>query len=86
MFTLTNDDTGRTFEFPSEDAYEAANWWYTNSRKETVFDFCAKHGLDPSEPTDDPYFPGGRKLVDDWHDAATELYARVTNPISDQIN
>lgn len=74
-FTITNDETGASFEFPSEAAYEAALDWYNATDKEAVIAFCKARGVDLVEPTDDPYYADGRKLVDDWADRAMHCYA-----------
>lgn len=77
-YTFTSSETGRTFTFPSEEAYEAANEWYNGPiTKDGIVDFCAKHGVDLTMKTDDPAFLGGEKLTPDWADVAMELYAKV---------
>ena len=79
-YSYSSDDTGRSFTFASEDAYERANEWYNNTSKADVLAFCSAHGVDLTEATDDPYYRTGVKLVDDWADVAMELYAKVHEP------
>ncbi len=66
---ITNDETGNTFSFASQDAYEVAETWYNDTNGEEIQDFCKRHGLDLRV--------SATELRPDWHDAAMELYARV---------
>jgi hypothetical protein len=68
-YEITSTETGRTFTFASQDAYEAAEAWYNDTNGEEIQNFCKRHGLDLSV--------SATKLRSDWHDAAMELYARV---------
>lgn len=67
--TITSQETGNTFTFASQDAYEAAETWYNSTEKGSIQAFCKAHGLDLSV--------SATELRPDWHDAAMELYARV---------
>lgn len=76
-FTITNENTGRQHSFVSEDAYEVANWWYNNTSKARIVDFCRSHGIELEQATDDPAF-SGRRLIEGWEDCAMELFAKVS--------
>lgn len=75
MFTLTSE-SGQTFSFVSEEAFEAANDWYGRTEKDQIVEFCAARGGVLVEATDDPYYSTGLKLVEDWAFVAMELYAK----------
>lgn len=75
-YVITNDETGREFTFSSEEAFEAAQDWYNSTSKADILEYCTAHAVDLVEPTDDPYFTNGQKLVDDWHEVAMELCAK----------
>lgn len=66
---ITSEETGNTFTFVSQEAYEAAEAWYNDTNGEAIQDFCRRHGLD--------LHISATELRPDWHDAAMELYARV---------
>lgn len=75
-FEIINDETGAIFAFPSKAAWEKALDWYNRTSKQDIIQYCKDHGLDLTEPTDDPAFPEGVKLVADWDDRARELWVR----------
>lgn len=75
-FSYTNEDTGNEYSFPSEDAYEAALEWYNKTAKSDIIIFCERRGVSLDEPTEDPYYKNGVKLVADWHDIAMQAYAQ----------
>ena len=75
-FTIFSEDLNREITFRNEDEYELAIDWYNDHSKATVCEFCERHGLNLIEPTNDPYFKTGKKLIDGWADAAMELWAR----------
>lgn len=75
-FVITNDETGRTFTFASEDVWAEAQQWYQTTSKAEIIDYCAKQGIDLLESTDNPAFEAGVKLLDDWAEIATELWAK----------
>lgn len=68
-YTITSDDTGRSFSYPSEDAYNRAIEWYNRAGKAAIA-YCEARGIDLRDHEQ----PG--RLVDDWADIAMELWAR----------
>lgn len=68
-YQITSTETGATFTFASQDAYEAAEAWYNSTDGVVIQEFCKAHGLNLSA--------SATELRPDWHDAAMELYARV---------
>ena len=70
-------ETDRELTAPSEDALEKGWDFYNspNNTKQDFIEYCASHGIDLLENTDDPYFNDGQKLVDDWADVVAYTYA-----------
>jgi hypothetical protein len=75
-YQIDSAETGNTFTYPDQAAYEQAEAWYNRLSKAAIVVWCAQHGLDLVELTDDPNFPSGRRLVMDWADIAMQRYAQ----------
>lgn len=65
--TITNEDTGRVFEFATEEEFEAAVDWYNRNSKEAILDFCHARKVD--------LFESPKTLRDDWAHMAMECFA-----------
>lgn len=69
---IINNETGRAFAFESEAAWETAMDWYNATPKAEIIKFCELNGLALGEPTG-----SGLTLIDDWAEAAMELFDRL---------
>lgn len=73
-YTITNEESGRSYSYASEESYLSAERWYNASSKSEIYSWCESHGLSLLDPSDST----GETLLPDWHDAAMALYAQQT--------
>lgn len=78
-YPMTNDATGRTFEYPSEGAYLAAECWYNSTSKREKIDWYAAQDFEAAGgPVGEIWADADcTTLVGDWADVVMLAYART---------
>jgi hypothetical protein len=79
MFTITNPETGHTYEFASEAAYDAAAEWFDGVTKGGAIEwFVDLDNRRPGGPVGEIWADENcTKLVADWDDIILALRARA---------
>lgn len=70
---ITNPDTGRTFTFLSQEAYECAQDWRNETDEQAMIDYYIERATAPYDRIWAD--PERTRLTPDWADVVIELYA-----------
>jgi hypothetical protein len=72
--TITNDETGRFYDFASETAWEDAIDWYNNTSKADLIAYMTAHAT-PAELA--RFSVDEHTMAADWADQVMAVWARI---------